>query len=192
LHNPNPLRRGTFGATASHTAQRFSSIARESKFQGPGISHEMMTQSPTRKSWRGGGRATVERRSGSEAGRRSATSVLAGSATMPAGRWGSGVLERPPPTPVAASASTYGRSGSERGSQKAALPASGQPSGDLSTRRFRTIQDRPKDFPPCLRHGEVAEPPSSALGGGQWRHLKTIGRWRTGQRSSLLGALPPA
>src|SRR5262245_21714849 len=58
--------------------------------------------------------------------------------------------------------------------------------------RFRTIQDRPKDFPPRLRHGELAEPPSSALGGGKWRRVKTIGRWRTGQRSSLLGALPPA
>src|SRR5262249_27071949 len=67
-----------------------------------------------------------------------------------------------------------------------------QPRHVQRTPRFRTIQDRPKDFLPCLRHDELAEPPSSALGGGQWRRLKTIGRWRTGQRSSLLGALPLA
>src|SRR5262245_56624379 len=58
--------------------------------------------------------------------------------------------------------------------------------------RLRTIKDRPKVLPPCLMHGGLAEPPNSALGGGRWRRLKTIGRWRIGQRSSLLGALLPA
>jgi hypothetical protein len=28
--------------------------------------------------------------------------------------------------------------------------------GPCSSAGFRTIQDRPKDFPPCLRHGELA------------------------------------
>src|SRR5262245_11676461 len=78
------------------------------------------------------------------------------------------------------------------GSQDAAVPFERCGLIFVHFGRFRTIQDCPKDFPPCLRHGEFAEPPSSAVGGGQWRRLKTIGRWRTGQRSSLLGALPPA
>jgi hypothetical protein len=71
-------------------------------------------------------------------------------------------LSPPPPTaPAAASASANGSAVTGRGSQKAALPASGQPSGDLSTRRFRTIQDCPKDLSILIWQVERTGEPAS-------------------------------